>query len=105
MPHDGQDMPVSALISGLTGLVEQAVAPAGALLATATERLRETVTVGGKISAAALEQHQRMAHGLAWLATAGWTPCEELGRLPDLDHNTQIFFSNAQAFAYQRGGG
>ena len=69
MPHDGQDMPVSALISGLTGLVEQAVAPAGALLATATERLRETVTVGGKISAAALEQHQRMAHGLAWLAT------------------------------------
>ena len=69
MPHDGQDMPVSALISGLTGLVEQAVAPAGALLATATERLRETVTVGGKISAATLEQHQRMAHGLAWLAT------------------------------------
>ena len=69
MPHDGQDMPVSALISGLTGLAEQAVAPAGALLATATERLRETVTVGGKISAAALEQHQRMAHGLAWLAT------------------------------------
>jgi (2S)-methylsuccinyl-CoA dehydrogenase len=69
MPHDGQDMPVSALISGLTGLVEQAVAPAGALLATATERLRETVTVAGKISAAALEQHQRMAHGLAWLAT------------------------------------
>ena len=69
MPHDGQDMPVSALISGLTGLVEQAVAPADAVLATATERLRETVTVGGKISAAALEQHQRMAHGLAWLAT------------------------------------
>ena len=69
MPHDGQDMPVSALISGLTGLVEQALAPAGTLLATATDRLRETVTVGGKISAAALEQHQRMAHGLAWLAT------------------------------------
>jgi (2S)-methylsuccinyl-CoA dehydrogenase len=69
MPHDGQDMPASALLSGLTGLVEQALAPAGTLLAAATERLRETVTVGGKISAAALEQHQRMAHGLAWLAT------------------------------------
>ncbi len=69
MPHDGQDMPVSALISGLTGLAQQALAPAGTLLAAATERLRETVTVGGKISAAALEQHQPGPRG--WRRMAG----------------------------------
>ncbi|MDP2084349.1 MAG: acyl-CoA dehydrogenase family protein [Gemmobacter sp.] len=69
MPHDGQDMPASVLLPGLTGLVAQALAPAGALLDTATASVRAMVSVGGKVNAGALEDHQRAAHGLAWLAT------------------------------------
>jgi (2S)-methylsuccinyl-CoA dehydrogenase len=44
-------------------------APLDAVLATATERVRAMVSVDGKVSAALLEEHQRAAHGLAWLAT------------------------------------
>ncbi|MDX5383569.1 MAG: acyl-CoA dehydrogenase family protein [Rhodobacterales bacterium] len=66
MPHDGH---ASTLLTGLTGLVTEALPPVEALLATATERLRGMVTVNGKVSAKALEAEQRAAHGLAWLAT------------------------------------
>ncbi|MEO1724747.1 MAG: hypothetical protein AAFR84_20415, partial [Pseudomonadota bacterium] len=34
-----------------------------------TARLREAVTVDGRVSGAALEDNQTAAHGLAWLAT------------------------------------
>jgi len=66
MPHDGH---ASTLLTGLTGLVTEALPPVEALLATATERLRGMVSVNGKVSAKALEAEQRAAHGLAWLAT------------------------------------
>ncbi|WP_028031928.1 acyl-CoA dehydrogenase family protein [Gemmobacter nectariphilus] len=66
MPHDGQ---ASTLLTGLTGLVTEALPPVEALLATATERLRGMVSVNGKVSAKALEAEQRAVHGLAWLAT------------------------------------
>ncbi|WP_417589607.1 acyl-CoA dehydrogenase family protein [Pararhodobacter oceanensis] len=70
MPHDGQDMQSpAAVIDGLFGLVSGAIAPLDALLATATERVRAKVSVAGKVSAAKLEEEQRAAHGLAWLAT------------------------------------
>jgi (2S)-methylsuccinyl-CoA dehydrogenase len=45
------------------------VAPAEALLATATERLRAELSVDGRITGALLEANQTAAHGLAWLAT------------------------------------
>jgi (2S)-methylsuccinyl-CoA dehydrogenase len=70
MAHDGQNMPLtSPVLDTLTGLAKVAVGPAEQLLATATARLRAMVSEGGKISAAALEENQRAAHGLAWLAT------------------------------------
>ncbi|MDR5653132.1 acyl-CoA dehydrogenase family protein [Ruixingdingia sedimenti] len=70
MPQDGlAHAVVSPRLDDLTGLVAAVVAPAVALQAAATERLRSMVTVDGRVSAAALEREQRAAHGLAWLAT------------------------------------
>ena len=46
-----------------------AVAPAEAVLATATGQIRDAVSEDGKVSAAKLEEHQSAAHALAWLAT------------------------------------
>ena len=73
MPHDGQDMPskidVSGLLPDLLSLTAAAVAPAEKLLETAIAKMRETVTVDGRISGAALEENQHGAHALAWLAT------------------------------------
>jgi (2S)-methylsuccinyl-CoA dehydrogenase len=70
MPRDGQtiaDTPV--ILPDLLTLTRAAVAPAKALLATATERLRSELTENGRISGALLEANQTAAHGLAWLAT------------------------------------
>jgi len=70
MPHDGQDMPQpSPLMTDLLAQVAGVLAPLDSLLATATDRVRTQVSVDGKVKAALLEDHQRAAHGLAWLAT------------------------------------
>jgi (2S)-methylsuccinyl-CoA dehydrogenase len=69
MPHDGQDMPASVLLPGLTGLVADALPPAGAVLEAARDRVRAMVSAGGKVSSTLIDTHQRAAHGLAWLAT------------------------------------
>ncbi|KMW60600.1 Methylsuccinyl-CoA dehydrogenase [Candidatus Rhodobacter oscarellae] len=70
MAHDGQNaMTESPVLPDLLGLTGAAVAPVRALLATATDRVREMVTAEGRVSGALLEQHQTAAHGLAWLAT------------------------------------
>lgn len=69
MPHDGQDLPKTPLLSGLIALTEPALAEAEAHLALARAALAGRVTLAGRISSAALEQHQYAAHGLAWLAT------------------------------------
>ncbi len=71
MAHDGQELEMtqSALLPDLLQLTSKAVAPVEALLATATEKLRETVSVDGRVSGAKIEEHQTAAHGLAWLAT------------------------------------
>ncbi len=69
MPHDGQPMPVSPRLADLTGLTAAALPEVEAIFAQAREALRARVTVAGKVSAAALEEHQFAAHALAWLAT------------------------------------
>ncbi|MCA2014337.1 acyl-CoA/acyl-ACP dehydrogenase [Cereibacter sphaeroides] len=70
MPHDGQDLSAAApLMADLLPRVAALVAPLEALQARATETLRATVSEGGKVKAGLIEQNQRAAHGLAWLAT------------------------------------
>lgn len=53
----------------LTGLTAATVPEVEAIFERAREALRAAVTVGGKISSAALETHQFAAHSLSWLAT------------------------------------
>jgi (2S)-methylsuccinyl-CoA dehydrogenase len=53
----------------LLGLMQEARTAADALLADATYKVRERVTVNGRLDAKTLEREQRATHGLAWLAT------------------------------------
>ncbi|WP_225028789.1 acyl-CoA dehydrogenase family protein [Xinfangfangia pollutisoli] len=69
MPHDGPPQSVSLLLPGLKGLTEAALPELSALFDAAKAGLAARVTRGGKISAAALEEHQFAAHALSWLAT------------------------------------
>ncbi|PQV55310.1 (2S)-methylsuccinyl-CoA dehydrogenase [Defluviimonas denitrificans] len=69
MPHDGADMPNSALMSDLLDLTAAALPEVETVLADATSKLRAKVDAKGKVSGAALEQHQFAAHALSWLAT------------------------------------
>ena len=69
MPHDGQTLSPAPLLTDILGLTESALPEVEALLSDARGALRERVTVGGKVSSAALEDNQFAAHCLAWLAT------------------------------------
>ena len=69
MPHDGQPMPALPLLPDLRGLTAAALPVVEALFANAREVLRGRVTRDGKVSNAAMEQHQFAAHALSWLAT------------------------------------
>ena len=69
MAHDGQTLSPSPLLADLLDLTGAALPDAEALFDQARESLRSNVTVGGKVSAAALEHHQFAAHALSWLAT------------------------------------
>ncbi|MEL7098108.1 MAG: acyl-CoA dehydrogenase family protein [Pseudomonadota bacterium] len=71
MAHDGQDFVLNGpvVLDDLLALTGAAVAPVEAIVETATARLREMVTEGGRVSGALIETHQTAAHGLAWLAT------------------------------------
>ncbi len=69
MAHDGQTLSPSPLLADLLALTGAALPDAEALFDQARESLRSNVTVGGKVSAAALEHHQFAAHALSWLAT------------------------------------
>ena len=69
MPHDGQTLSQSPVLADLPALTEAALPQVEHLVLTAREALRAKVTVGGKISAAAMEANQFDAHALAWLAT------------------------------------
>jgi (2S)-methylsuccinyl-CoA dehydrogenase len=61
--------PAAALLDDILTLATDALPEVEALFAAARESLRVMVTQGGKISSAALEEHQFAAHALSWLAT------------------------------------
>ncbi len=65
------DSPHAGLMPNLLGLTEQALPEVEALFGAGREALRARVTIGGKIAASALEEHQFAAHSLSWLATYG----------------------------------
>ncbi|MFE3836666.1 acyl-CoA dehydrogenase family protein [Pseudogemmobacter sonorensis] len=69
MPHDGQPVSTAPLLPDLRGLAAAALDDLGHVLSEAREALRARVTVSGKVSAPALEEHQFAAHALSWLAT------------------------------------
>ncbi len=70
MPRDGQpDADITVILPDLLQLTAAAVAPAQALFDAAKARVAAMVTVEGRVSAPALDDHQTAAHGLAWLAT------------------------------------
>lgn len=71
MAHDGQDvaMTTPVILDDLLTLTGVAIAPAEAVLDQAREALRDKVTIDGRVSSRAVEEHQTAAHGLAWLAT------------------------------------
>ncbi len=59
----------SFVMTDVLGLTAAALPEIEALFAQARESLRGRVTVAGKVSGAALEEHQFAAHSLSWLAT------------------------------------
>jgi (2S)-methylsuccinyl-CoA dehydrogenase len=69
MPHDGQDIPDSAVIANLCAQTRAALPALESLLDDARRAVRARVDAGGKISAALMDRHQRAVHGLAWIAT------------------------------------
>ncbi len=69
MPHDGQSVTQSPLLADLLRLTAEALPEVESTFIAARENLRALVTVSGKVSAPALEEHQYAAHALAWLAT------------------------------------
>ena len=70
MPHDGQNMtPSAAVLANLLDLTKAALPEVEALFDRVRDVVRDRVTVGGKVSAPALEEHQTTAHAMAWLAT------------------------------------
>ena len=69
MAHDGQTLPLSPLLANLLTLTAEALPEVEALFTQGRESLRGAVTVAGKVSAAAMEDHQYAAHALSWLAT------------------------------------
>ncbi len=66
---DGQVMTQTPILADLQALTKAALPEVEALFAQARDRLKAQVTVGGKLSGAALEAQQFQAHALAWLAT------------------------------------
>ncbi len=63
--------PLTADTATVRDRLAEALPAIDALIAAATDAVRAKVVRGGKVSAEALEQEQRAAHGLAWLATYG----------------------------------
>jgi (2S)-methylsuccinyl-CoA dehydrogenase len=69
MAHDGAMPAETAILADLLGLSAAALPEVEALFDAARESLRSMVVRDGRISAAALEEHQFAAHSLSWLAT------------------------------------
>ena len=71
MPHDGQDMTLTAtpVLADLRQLTAQTLPAVDNILANAKAALRTMVTKNDRISGKLIEAHQTAAHGVAWLAT------------------------------------
>ena len=71
MAHDGQhDLMVSIpILENVLGLARETIKSLETLNQKAIDRLRDLVTIEGKISSSMMETHQSAAHGVAWLAT------------------------------------
>jgi (2S)-methylsuccinyl-CoA dehydrogenase len=69
MPHDGQDMPKSAILGDLLILTASSTKLARDLANAAQSAIQPNVRMAGKLSASLLETHQYSAHALAWFAT------------------------------------
>ena len=71
MAHDGQDLGgvTPVLLDDLLTLPGAAVAPVEAITELVRTKLREKLSVDGRVSGALVEENQTAAHGLAWLAT------------------------------------
>ena len=69
MAHDGQDLSMTYSIDTLNLLsLTQSVLPTlDGLLTQTKEKLRDTVSENGRISARKIEENQTFAHGVAWL--------------------------------------
>lgn len=68
MAHDGAQM-TDVHMTDLLALTEAVLPEVAKLTEDATAALRDLVTRDGKVSGAALEEHQFAAHALSWLAT------------------------------------
>ncbi|MDM7931225.1 acyl-CoA dehydrogenase family protein [Tabrizicola sp.] len=69
MPHDGQAMTQTPILSDLMARTTAVLPEVEGLFTSARDALKAEVTVAGKISVPALEQRQFETHALAWLAT------------------------------------
>ncbi|MGB0969246.1 MAG: acyl-CoA dehydrogenase family protein, partial [Halocynthiibacter sp.] len=71
MPHDGQDitMTASVVLPDLLDLTKAAIGPVETVLNAARETLRGHVSENGRVSGKLIEENQTATHGLAWLAT------------------------------------
>ena len=59
----------TAILPDLLALTAAALPPVETVLEAARDRIRETVSDGGKVSGALIEANQSAVHGLSWLAT------------------------------------
>ncbi|GAA4220020.1 (2S)-methylsuccinyl-CoA dehydrogenase [Sagittula marina] len=70
MAHDGQDLSLGTVIMpDLLKTTGAAVGPVETVFEAAKQRVRALVTVDGRVSSKAIEDHQTASHGLAWFAT------------------------------------
>ena len=69
MPHDGVQMPQTALLPDLLDLTAVALLPVEGLFDQARAQIRSLVSREGKVAGDLLETHQSATHALSWLAT------------------------------------
>ncbi|WP_299702216.1 acyl-CoA dehydrogenase family protein [uncultured Tateyamaria sp.] len=101
MAHDGQDIGAmtSVLLDDLLALTSAALKPVEEITELARTRLRDQLSVDGRVSGALVEKHQTAAHGLAWLATY----CEALRQMQKWAEaiSAQSKFGEVEALIYQ----
>lgn len=101
MAHDGQDMGAvtPVLLDDLLALTSAALKPVEKITELARTRLREQLSIDGRVSGALVEKHQTAAHGLAWLATY----CESLRQMQKWAEavSAQSKFGEVEALIHQ----